>query len=299
MVAMATAPDVNATATVMPPSFGVMKPPTEQVVAAENMKIRSVIDSVANDWLCPLTHELPFDPVTAEDGHIYERAAIEELLKKQGNSLKSPMTGKRMGPQLTSSVQARNTIQKLVRSGVITGPKAEPWRQRIMQEEERSKMIARAEGGDRDAMYQLGNWYFSGGKGLTKDTAQAIKWFREGARSGDASAMYSLAVGLYKGVGCEQNKAHGIGLIFRAAEMGSAAAAFDLGEAFDEGTIGLPQDKWEARYWYGRVAHATFDELSTEQCQKAAERSRMPGTAAPASDASFMNGDKPLDVDVM
>ena len=49
------------------------------------------------------------------------------------------MTGKRMGPQLTSSVQARNTIQKLVRSGVITGPKAEPWRQRIMQEEERSK----------------------------------------------------------------------------------------------------------------------------------------------------------------
>ena len=172
-------------------------------------------------------------------------------------------------------------------------------RQRIMQEEERSKMIARAEGGDRDAMYQLGNWYFSGGKGLTKDTAQAIKWFREGARSGDASAMYSLAVGLYKGVGCEQNKAHGIGLIFRAAEMGSAAAAFDLGEAFDEGTIGLPQDKWEARYWYGRVAHATFDELSTEQCQKAAERSRMPGTAAPASDASFMHGDKPLDVDVM
>ena len=90
MVAMATAPDVNATATVMPPSFGVMKPPTEQVVAAENMKIRSVIDSVANDWLCPLTHELPFDPVTAEDGHIYERAAIERVLQR-GNGL-SPLT---------------------------------------------------------------------------------------------------------------------------------------------------------------------------------------------------------------
>ena len=252
--------------------------PPKPVDAAveENQKIRSLIDAVADDWLCPITGELPLDPVTAEDGQIYERSAIESYIRRHANALKSPITNCRMGTQLTPFLQASKTIEKLVRSGVITGDKAESWRKRIALEEELKVMQAKVDGGDAEAMYQMGNWYFTGDKGLAQDSSAAIGLFKRGSRLGDASAMYSWGVGLFKGTGCDQSKAYGIGLIFRAAELGSAAAAFDLGEAFDEGTIGLPRDKWEAKYWYGRVAEAKFDELLPEHVQKAAERAARP-----------------------
>ena len=62
-------------------------------------------------FVCPITQELPIDPVTAEDGKVYERSAITEWLSKQR---RSPSTGAAMGPRLLASTQARNTIEALV-----------------------------------------------------------------------------------------------------------------------------------------------------------------------------------------
>ena len=42
-------------------------------------KLRSVVDETAEEFLCAITMALPVDPVTAQDGHVYERSAIEEL----------------------------------------------------------------------------------------------------------------------------------------------------------------------------------------------------------------------------
>ena len=33
--------------------------------------------TIATEFLCPVTHELPIAPVIAKDGVVYERAAIE------------------------------------------------------------------------------------------------------------------------------------------------------------------------------------------------------------------------------
>ena len=33
-------------------------------------------------WVCPLTRQLPVDPVTAEDGHVYERSAISSFIRR-------------------------------------------------------------------------------------------------------------------------------------------------------------------------------------------------------------------------
>ena len=41
-------------------------------------RYRQAIDDVAEEYVCPITAELPIDPVTAEDGRCYERWAIEE-----------------------------------------------------------------------------------------------------------------------------------------------------------------------------------------------------------------------------
>ena len=47
------------------------EPATEQA-----NKLRSVckaMDESADEFCCPITQELPVDPVTAEDGRVYER----------------------------------------------------------------------------------------------------------------------------------------------------------------------------------------------------------------------------------
>lgn len=258
--------------------------PAAGVLAAENKMIGSVIDSVAEMWVCPITGELPLDPVTAEDGHIYERGAIESYIRRHGStgSCRSPLTNQRMGPLITTCVQARDTIEQLVRSGLCLGDKAASWRRRIEEEEAVMAMRARADRGDGAAMYMLGKWLLTGDKGLPKDETAALKWFREGSHAGDASAVYNLGICLFKGTGGLPNspscKAYGMGNLFRAAEMGSALAAFDLGEAFDEGRIGLPADKHEAMYWYSRVRGAKdADELPPEKMRVAAERVEMLG----------------------
>ena len=51
--------------------------------AAHSKKFRNVIDEMADEFVCPITQELSVDPVTAEDGRVYERSAMEEWLARQ------------------------------------------------------------------------------------------------------------------------------------------------------------------------------------------------------------------------
>ena len=72
------------------------KRPLDEVDSAETSKrFRSAVDESLTHLVCAITQELPLDPVTAEDGNIYERSAIEAWLKKQQ---KSPLTNTPMGP---------------------------------------------------------------------------------------------------------------------------------------------------------------------------------------------------------
>ena len=59
---------------------------------AGEKRYREAIDGMAVEFLCPITQELPLDPVTAEDGRVYERRAIENWLDRQRGSAKSPIT---------------------------------------------------------------------------------------------------------------------------------------------------------------------------------------------------------------
>ena len=44
----------------------------------ENKRFKTTTSNVVDELLCPITQQLPADPVTADDGRLYERAAIEE-----------------------------------------------------------------------------------------------------------------------------------------------------------------------------------------------------------------------------
>ena len=96
----------------------------------EAKRLRSTIDSMADEWICPITQELPVDPVMAEDGRFYERSAIEQWFNNYpktvpGARVNSPVTNMPMGTVLTAGPQVRNTIKIMVGSGVISGAKAD------------------------------------------------------------------------------------------------------------------------------------------------------------------------------
>ena len=130
---------------------------TEEASPQEK-KMRASINDVAADLRCPITQELPIDPVTAKDGKIYERTAILEWFRKKDGEATSPSTGKVIGTELLPAVQVRNTIEALVKSGAIAGELAEAWTTKLEDETLVKETRAMAEGGDGDAMYCLGVW---------------------------------------------------------------------------------------------------------------------------------------------
>ena len=57
---------------------------------ANPMKVLAT--TIAKEFVCPITQELPIKPVTAEDGKIYEEAAIREwFARNNGDQAISPM----------------------------------------------------------------------------------------------------------------------------------------------------------------------------------------------------------------
>ena len=72
--------------------------------------------SLAIEFLCPICHVLPIDPVLAEDGFIYDRECIENFIAVRhadSGEIISPMTGERMGEALIYSDTVKQTIGDL------------------------------------------------------------------------------------------------------------------------------------------------------------------------------------------
>ena len=81
-------------------------PPTEDDVLDKIKHLKrchNSIEDISEQFICPITQELLIEPVTAADGHLYERAAIEKWLEARSTS---PMTNQPMGPNLIPALQA-------------------------------------------------------------------------------------------------------------------------------------------------------------------------------------------------
>mmetsp|Transcript_127380 Transcript_127380/g.271569 ORF Transcript_127380/g.271569 Transcript_127380/m.271569 type:complete len:259 (-) Transcript_127380:97-873(-) len=210
----------------------------------ENKRFRHALDESATELVCPITHALPLDPVTAEDGHFYEREAIEQWLL-QGNGT-SPVTHENMGHRLTPAVQVRNMIEHMVRSGAVSGDKAGDWTKRIKDIDKVKELRLEAEQGNVNAMQQLGLAYCHGQMGIIKDRAQALQFFRQAADKGDVISMSMMG-------DLSTHAAVKVHWYTRAAEGGEQRACFLLGRAFMREEIGLPKDPHLARIWLLKV----------------------------------------------
>ena len=222
-------------------------------------KMRASINDVAADLLCPITQELPFDPVMAKDGKIYERTAILEWFRKKDGDATSPSTGKVIGTELLPAVQTKNTIEMLVKSGAIVGEIAEAWKEKLADEKEVKEMRTKAEGCDGLAMWTLGVWYQNGMKGLAKDLAQARAWYGRSAAVRYPRGTASFGHFLLDGLGGPQDDVFGVMNVTEAAGLGSDLGAMKLSRGFFKGKYGLPKHPARALYWLKKVVDGKFE----------------------------------------
>jgi len=221
--------------------------------ASPEKKQKVALTTIAKEFVCPITQELPISPVTAEDGKIYETAIRDWFSKKDGEPT-SPSTGAVIGTRLLPAPQARNTIEALVESGAIDGEIAEAWKEKLKDETWVKETRAKAEGGDGYAMYRLGMWYQFGLHGLAEDTAQARAWYGRSAAVRHPKGMARFGECLMCGKGGSKNHALGLVMVSQAAALGSDLAAYLLGYAFGKGTWGLPKLPAQARFWLKKIA---------------------------------------------
>ena len=245
-------------------------------------KMRKSINDVAADLVCPITQELPFDPVMAEDGKIYERKAILEWFSTKPPPITSPSTNARMGKRLLPAIQTKNTISTLIKSGAIEGDLADAWTKKLEQEKKVKELWVKADGGDGEAMYRLGAWYEYGENGLTKNNAQARAWYERSAAARYPNGMAAFGECLMLGDGGPKNTSLGLVYTTDAAHLGSDVGAYLLGEAFLKGIHDLPKDPVQARFWLMKIVdgECKFKNLTVESVAKVAmwlRTSRMNG----------------------
>jgi len=221
--------------------------------SSPSKKCVEAMNSIAREFICPITHELPIKPVMAEDGKIYEERAIRQWFGTKRKA-KSPITGTDIGTKLLPAPQAQNTIEALVESGAIEGEIAEAWQTKLADEKVVKEWRAKAERGDGEAMNLLGLGYEKGSNGLAEDEVQARSWYERSAATRDPRGLAAFGECLMIGKGGPQNMALGLVNVTQAAELGSDVGAYILGLAFFKGIWGLPKDTVRARYWLKKAA---------------------------------------------
>ena len=77
--------------------------------------------------------------------------------------------------------------------------------------------------GFADAQYQLGMLYESG-SGVTRNLAEAVRWYRKAAEQGHAGAQFRLGECCYWGLGMQPDRAEAVKWYRKAAEQGHAEA---------------------------------------------------------------------------
>jgi|GEM_PF-141677 len=113
-----------------------------------------------------------------------------------------------------------------------------------------------AERGDADAQFSLG-WRYANGRGVARNDAQAVSWYRKAADQGLADAQAGLGWMYANGRGVARNDAQAVAWYRKAAEQGHASAQYRLGLMYDEGR-GVARDDAQAATWYRKAAEQGF-----------------------------------------
>jgi len=217
---------------------------------------RQKMACLTEDLLCPIELELPFSPVTAEDGRIYERRAIQkhfQTCRRQQpyGVIKSPMTNQPMGDRLLPAPWMKNHIQHLLDAGLIHDESLTvEWEKKKKWQDQREALLQQAQSGDGESMFRVGRNYLEGIKCFPQDLVKGHEWITKAHQAGCIRATAKLGINLIKCVGVP-SKDERLGVMYTsmAAGLGSSMAAYRLGIWFLNGKYGLPRNHVEAKRW--------------------------------------------------
>lgn len=134
-----------------------------------------------------------------------------------------------------------------------------------MLKEELKELTKRAEAGDAQAQYDLGEEYYLFGDEYSDDPEKAFYWFEKAAEQGHTEAEYKLGHCLKCRVGTRYSWPEGaLPYFLRAAEKGHVGA---MKELFDLYSHELSCDKWDfdkAAYWIRKAAETGDDDAEYE-----------------------------------
>lgn len=83
---------------------------------------------------------------------------------------------------------------------------------------------------------------------------EAVKWFKRGAKQGDAQAQRFLAVMYDSGYGVIEDEKNAVKWFKLSAQQGDAGAQYTLGLKYFHGSGGLKQNKIKAYEWWRKSA---------------------------------------------
>lgn len=127
-------------------------------------------------------------------------------------------------------------------------------------EEKFKKELPKAEKGDSDAQYAIGEMYEKG-KGAVKDTQKAFEWYSKSAGQGNVKAAYKLGLSYLKGKGVGKNYSKAHSWLEKAANKDYVRAQYYLGEVYENGR-GVAKDYDEAMKWYKRALKGGYGSAS-------------------------------------
>jgi uncharacterized protein len=99
-----------------------------------------------------------------------------------------------------------------------------------------------------EAQHALGVLYLEG-RGVTRDPAEAVRWFGKAARNGNLAGEVEYAILLFNGDGVPADESAAAKAFRRAAAKGNAIAQNRLARLYAVGR-GVPQNKVEAAAWH-------------------------------------------------
>jgi hypothetical protein len=135
-------------------------------------------------------------------------------------------------------------------------------------EEKFKTELPKAEQGDPQAQYKIGEMYEKG-KGAVRDRAKAFEWYTKAAEQGHTKAAYKLGYLYLKGRGTERNYDRALTWLKRASEKKYVRAYFYLGEMYELGH-GVLQDFDQANKWYKLALKGGFG-MASDRLKRVAD----------------------------
>jgi TPR repeat protein len=246
--------------------------------AAKHEQRAKAFSNVGDEYICPITHELPIKPVLAEDGKVYEEADILKHFASTTHSrVKSPMTNEFMGKTLKPAPDRVALFENLIPTGIWDCERAKEWLAKynaIKADENYVKQIKmRAEAGDAQSMLQLGDAYANGKFRVAKDPVVGHEWYQKAADLSHPTACANMGLAHNHGSGgVPQNKSLAASYILAAAMLGSEAGCYMVGDLYYHGRLGYPEDEEKAKAWFTKMERCGLKDAGDVRRERAKMR---------------------------